>query len=141
MQTTNAFLDAVKAKTGVPSDYAIAKILGVTQQTVSRYRVKKDFLGDSTAIRVAGILEIDAAIVIACAHAERAKSEQEREVWEHIVKALGGLAASIFLAVGVAPVPSHEAHAATQHPEDVYYVKSRRRPSKNPWLGLLSLSH
>ena len=107
MQTTTDFLDAVKAKTGLSSDYAIAKILGVTHQTVSRYRVGKDFLGNSTAIKVAVILEIDAAIVIACAHAERARSEQERELWEHIVKALGGL--------GVAPLPAHDSQAATQH--------------------------
>jgi len=81
MNTTIQFLDALKARHCGASDYAISKILGVTQQTVSRYRVGKDFLGDSTAIRVAKLLEIDPAYVVACAHAERAKAEDEKAVW------------------------------------------------------------
>lgn len=80
--TTIGFLDALKARNGGASDYAIAKILGVTQQTVSRWRVGKDFLGDSTAIKVGKLLEIDPRYVVACAHAERAKTDDEKTVWQ-----------------------------------------------------------
>lgn len=65
MKTTIEFLDELKAKHGGISDYAIAPMLGVTRGAVSKYRVGKDYLGDATAIRVAELLEIDPAIIIA----------------------------------------------------------------------------
>ena len=85
MSTTIQFLDAVKASAGVASDYALAPILGVTRSQVSKWRVGKDFIGDSTAIRVADLLKIDRAYVIACAHAERAKHDDEKAVWQSII--------------------------------------------------------
>ena len=81
MKTTIDFLDAVKARNNGASDYAVAKMLGVTQQTVSRWRVGKDFFGDSAAIKVADKLKIDPRYVVACAHAERAKGDDEKAVW------------------------------------------------------------
>ena len=106
MGTTVNFLDAVKSRRGVISDYQLAKIIGVSQQTVSRYRVGKDYLGDSTAIRVAELLEIDPAIVVAAAHAERAKKPEERRVWEGIIQKLGGAAALLLIGIGAISVPS-----------------------------------
>lgn len=112
MQTTIVFLDAVKAKTGARSDYALSKILGITASEVSKLRLKKSFLGDSTAIKVAKLLDIDPAIVVACSHAERAKRADEKQVWQHIAKALGGAAATVLLAIGAATLPFPIAQAA-----------------------------
>ena len=106
MNTTIQFLDALKTRNGGASDYAIAKILGVTQHTVSNWRVGKDFLGDSTAIRVATLLEIDPAYVVACAHAERSKKDDERAVWQSIMQRLGGAAAALVLGLGVSGAPA-----------------------------------
>lgn len=105
MKSTIAFLNAVKARYDAPSDYAAAKILGVTHQTVSKWRVGKDFIGDSTALTVARLLEIDPAYVIACAHAERAKKADERAVWVTIMERLGGAAAALLLAFGLSTSP------------------------------------
>lgn len=81
MTKTIDFLDAVKARTGVASDYALAPILGVTRASVSRLRSGHGFLGDSTAIQVAKLLEIEPGYVMASCHAERAKSADERAAW------------------------------------------------------------
>lgn len=43
MKTTVEFLDAVKARRDLPSDYAAAKVLGVTRAAVSRYRLGQGF--------------------------------------------------------------------------------------------------
>lgn len=88
MRTTVEFIDALKARNGVPSDYALAKVLGVTQQTVSRWRVGKDFLGDSTAITVGKLLQIDPAYILACSHAERARQEPEKAIWQGLAAKL-----------------------------------------------------
>lgn len=138
MNTTIEFLDAVKAKTGVPSDYALSPILEVTRSAVSRYRNGKDFLGDETALRVAKILEVEPATVLAAVHAERAKTAEEKAVWKLIYEKLGGIAAGAliaFTASTAAPTPASAADNVQSN--SVYYVKSRRRLNPNPFLQIL----
>lgn len=84
MKTTAQFLDAVKAKLNLPSDYALAPVLGITKQSVSKLRNGKDCFGDETAEKVAQLLGEQPAYVIACAHAERTKSDSQRRIWETI---------------------------------------------------------
>lgn len=88
MRTTTEFLDAVKCLKELNSDYSLAPVLGITRSQVSRFRNGKDFLGDSTAIKIAELLEIDPAFVIACAHAERAKESTEKAVWQGLAARL-----------------------------------------------------
>jgi len=88
MQTTADFLDAVKAKLGVPSDYALAPAIGTTRSMVSRYRNGKDYLSDEMAVKFSEILHLPADYIIACSHAERAKTEGVKEVWQGLAKKL-----------------------------------------------------
>ena len=112
MKTTCKFLDAVKARRGLASDYALAPVLGVTRSAVSRYRQGKDFFSDSAAIRCAELLEIDPAVVIACVHAERAKAAPEKALWESIAERLGGAAAALLLGFAAVSAPPPAAAAA-----------------------------
>jgi plasmid maintenance system antidote protein VapI len=84
MKTTVDFLDALKAKNGGCSDYRLAQILAVSRAQVSKYRNRRDFLGNEMAFRVADLLQIDRGFVLACAHLERSKSEPEKQVWQGI---------------------------------------------------------
>lgn len=86
MRTTLEFLDAIKARHGGLSDYALAKLLGVHQTTTSKYRTGRDFLGPETAETVAKLLDIDPAYILVCAHAERAKRESEKAIWQRIAR-------------------------------------------------------
>jgi transcriptional regulator with XRE-family HTH domain len=81
MKTTVEFLDAVSAKLGGASDYAIAKELGVTRSAVSRYRNGHGGFDDETAVKVARVLDIDPGAVLTAAHAERSKSPEIRRMW------------------------------------------------------------
>lgn len=78
------FLDAVKARHNLPSDYAAAKFLELTQAQVSRYRTGRDYFGDEVALRVAEHLAMPPAYVLACVHAERASTAQLRSIWTKI---------------------------------------------------------
>ncbi len=135
MKTTNEFLNAVKAKTGAASDYALAQKLMVTRSAISKYRNNKSNLDDETCLKVARILEIDAGIVLAAIHSERAKTEIERSAWNSLFERLGGVAASVMIATTLfgnsAPVKASE--QVVSH-KNVYYVKSRKRkkPPFNP---------
>lgn len=135
MNTTCDFLDAVKTKRGIDSDYALAKILKVTGSCISNYRSKRSYLDDKMALKVAEALEIDAGYVIACSHVERAKNEEIRQTWRGIVEKLGSVAATVILGIAAYTLPVAPAHAGTSLlPEDVYYVKSRRRNAKRTLL-------
>lgn len=92
---TNQYLDAIMERHSIRSDYALAKFLGVRQQTVSRYRLNKNGLDDAVAVRVAEALQKDPAEVLADIHAERAKDDSVRAVWQRLAKLARSSAHSI----------------------------------------------
>ncbi len=131
MHTTCEFLDAVKARHALQSDYALAKTLGVTHQMTSGYRAGKVFLGDSTAIKVANLLEIDPAIVIAAVHGERAKRPDEKAVWHAMLERLSGVAATVLIGVtALLPAPPAEAATGQNNPPEIGIMSTRRRYTK-----------
>jgi len=137
MNTTLDFLDAVKAKHGINSDYALAPVLGVTRSAVSKYRNKLDYLSDKKALLVASLLEINSGIVLAAVHAEKSKNEQEKAAWVSIWEKLGGVAAGLVVALVLGSAASPIEAKAGQVAHNVYYVKSRRRLNKNPFIAIL----
>lgn len=132
MNTTPEFMDAVKAKLSLPSDYTLAPVLGITRSSISKLRNGKDAFGDATAMRVAELLGIDAGFVIACAHRERAKTEAEKAVWTSMLEKLGGLAAALLLAPALMMAPEAKASVsagfeyASQMQESVIFRRKTR---------------
>lgn len=112
MNTTNEFLDAVKAKQGLASDYALCKFLGESTARIGNYRSKRSFLDDLMAVRVAKLLEIDPLYVIASANLERAKKESEKSAWLDILEKLGGIAATVVIGFAACALPAPDAFAA-----------------------------
>ena len=106
MKTTIEILEALKTKNDGASDYRIAKILDISVATVSVWRTGKGSFNDSTAIKIAKILEVEPGQILAAAHAERAKNDSERMVWDDIYKRLGGMAAALILVFGLVAAPS-----------------------------------
>lgn len=88
LNATTALVDEFKQAKGVPSDYALAKLLNVRQQTVSNYRSGRTQMSDEIALRVAEALGRPAAAVLAQLAAERAKNPEVAKVWKDAVKVL-----------------------------------------------------
>jgi len=151
METTLQFLEAVKARHGLPSDYALAKKLGLSPQAISMQKKRSGTMDDSTALRVAELLEIDAGIVLAAVHRERAKTESEKAAWKAIIEKLGGIAAALLIGLGglSAPSPTQASTFDNNQAGNTDYAKQRRRgknanrhkPVKNPGLDPLTLFH
>ena len=97
MRTTLEFLDAVKRRHQLTSDYQLARFLGVRQQTISSYRRGNSRLDEVMAIKVADALSMDRAHVLACIAAERAKSEQARKAWERAAAATAAVVVAVLL--------------------------------------------
>lgn len=86
MKTTIEFLDAVKEKHGIASDYALAKRLGFPLSTMSNYRTGRRILDDDAALAVAQALGAHPLQVIAAANAERSKTPEQRARWMDVLQ-------------------------------------------------------
>jgi plasmid maintenance system antidote protein VapI len=81
LETVDDILDAVKERNGWPTDYRMAKELGVPQSSVSNWRIGRRNLGDVHALKIADALEISPLQVIAIAAASRCKDAESRKRW------------------------------------------------------------
>lgn len=137
---TLELLDAVKSRYSLPSDYALAKFLGVKQQTVSEYRRKGNTLSDETALLVADKLKLPAGAVLAWMHAERAKSPAARKVFEKLARQASRSAAALvlggFMLAGGGNAVSPAPPAAPGH---CILCKIRRRVPKHRKLSKTAL--
>ena len=79
------FLDLLKERAGIESDYALAKRLEVTDSAIGHYRNGRSALSRELALKVAAMLDLPAAYVLACAEIERSPP-QVRKVFERIAE-------------------------------------------------------
>lgn len=107
MKNTADFLDDLQKKLGVESDYAVGKLLGIHRQQLSHYRLLKGAFDDEMCIRVAEILEIEPAFVMASMHHQRAKNPKVKAAWEWTAQHLGGLAAALAVLAIIPFVPDN----------------------------------
>lgn len=130
METTQDFLDALKIRLNLRSDYALGKHMGVTSMTMSRWRAGGAF-SDDNAIRVADLLEIPRAYVIACMGAQNSEPDTESSgVWRQIADAfrdkvalwLAAIALSSLGFFGAAPSDAAQNFAVN----NIHYAKARR---------------
>jgi hypothetical protein len=137
VKTTVQYLDALKARFDLPSDYAAAKYLGVTRAAVSRYRSGHGVFDEKVAIRVAELLSLDPLEVIAACKAESAPDLHIRRVWENAWgKATGAAVTSAIAAciVGLAAAPS-PANSTPLEPDNgssLHVMSNRRRAANDP---------
>jgi hypothetical protein len=84
METTANLINRVKAAYNLPSNYAIAKKMGVSHQCIANYVKGRSFLDTKSAFIVAELLNMEPAYIVACASIERSKKagkENEENFW------------------------------------------------------------
>lgn len=111
MKKTLKYLEALKEKYDLKSDNALATLLNTSRQAINNYRHAGNAFDNETALKVAKLLEVEPLEVIAAASFDRAKTEEEKKIWENFYKRLGGIAASFSMIALLAPIfaASHEA--------------------------------
>ena len=85
---TTALLDEIKTAKGIESDYKLAQVLEVRQQTITNYRSGRNQMSDEIAYRAARMLGRAPGPVMAQIAGERAKDTQVSKVWAEIAKTL-----------------------------------------------------
>lgn len=87
---TAEYLDAVKARLDIGSDYALAKVLGVSRESVNAFRNGRSAMGIETCIKVGELLDIDGHAVYAQGQIERAKKPEIRDFWQSVSEKFSG---------------------------------------------------
>jgi len=107
MHTTTELLDLLSELHAGASDYRLAKLIGVQRTAVSNWRRGVSHFGNPEAIRIAKLLNFDPAYVMACANAERSRSDEERAIWERVARAVAANAAGVaVVGAGLSALPS-----------------------------------
>lgn len=100
MEKTVDFLDGVKRRHGLTSDYQLSKRLRLTRSAISAYRNGDRALDENVALVVAQELQLSPAYVLACTAAERAKRPEVRTAWEKAARTLSR-AATVLILLGM----------------------------------------
>ena len=92
-------LAAVRAAQGIPSNYRLARVLGLPDTTLQRWNTGSNTPDDMTAARLAELAGLEPGAVVAAMHAQRAKAPEERALWQGIAAKLQRAAATVGAAV------------------------------------------
>lgn len=84
------WIEKIKEKHGLPSDYAAAKLLDIPTNQVSNYKSNRaPTMNDETALKVAILLDIAPLTVLSDQHGERAKTPEAKKEWKKIFETIG----------------------------------------------------
>lgn len=133
MKTTVEFLNEAKARLDVKRDIELAARLGVTKQNISMLGNGESYFGDEAARRVAEIIGIDPAYVIACAYAERARDPQIKSVWLRMAESFATFAAIAVIGAGAMPTPSESSEFNQSTIARNAWLRLHRDTVKMPW--------
>lgn len=83
-----SYIDELKEKLKISSDYGIAKHLGVTRQNITRVR-NGEVLNNGQCLKIANELKRDPLEVIATARAQNEKNAELKAFWIKVAKKHG----------------------------------------------------
>lgn len=98
---TAELIDQARARAGIQSDYRLAKVLGVTPQTISQWRNAKSFPDMLRVFQLAQMAELQSIdTAVASIELERVKARPEQaSAWRQVLERLGGIAAAVIVSV------------------------------------------
>lgn len=137
---TNALLDKARDLCSPPTDYRLAKVLGISNSTISRCRQRGGTLDNEAAARLAAFLEQDFKTVVSLIELDRAKSPKSREFWEKLAPrmvpslVIGLLAAAPGESGGMSPASHYETPRAVMAMDSLYIMRSTVAALKR-WVG------
>jgi hypothetical protein len=114
MKTTIQYVEDLKRHFGVGSTYALAKSMGLGDQTVRGW-TKGHTFSDKHAVMIEQILDLSPGEVLASVAAERTKCPEARAIWEMVSSVMHSHAAGImvaFVAISLYAAPSEPGYSA-----------------------------
>lgn len=88
MRYLQSYIDELKEKLHLESDYAVAKLLGIERQTMTKIK-QGEVLGAEKCTRIANALKRDPMEIIATAMAQKEKNKELKAIWIKLAKEKG----------------------------------------------------
>lgn len=101
MNKTAEFLDKCKEKLNISSTYALAKYFDIDETALRNYYAGRRIPDEFSCFKIAEILEIDPAYVIAQIKSESEKNEKKRDYFRSFGGTSRKIAASIILGLAL----------------------------------------
>lgn len=126
--TLNELLDRAKTRANLPSDYALAKALGIHTGTITNWRKGKQHPSNEEAVQLAALAGLPEMTVIAEIEMQTAKTEKKREFWKSYIESRGLTATLGLVALGVtimiAPDPAQASALQLQNYDARFHVQN-----------------
>ncbi|UZR29433.1 helix-turn-helix domain-containing protein [Methylococcus mesophilus] len=132
MKTTHDYIEAAKQALNLPSDYAMAKYLGVNKSAASNWKHGKNVIDDYTAVRIADALGIDPLEVIAAANLEREKDAKRQELWRKVYSRCAAAGLMFFSVFSGTYSTEGKACASSLNYHAIYIMRSAVSFAQNP---------
>lgn len=129
-------IEKAKTRANLPSDYALAKALGISRVIVSTWRRGKAHPSTTEAAQLATLAGLEEMRVIAEIEMQTANTEKKREFWKSYINAKGLTATLGLIALGLsivlAPEPAeanvlqmqnYDAHFHALKKTDIYIMR------------------
>jgi plasmid maintenance system antidote protein VapI len=113
-----------KVKSGIKSDYALAKALGVPRQQMSELLKGRKKPDAYICVKIGDMLGVHPLILLAELEADNAKTTERRAFWENFGRRIKTGALGMLALISTAFwLPEQKASAGLLDTHNVYYVK------------------
>lgn len=142
MNYINNLIDQARTRANLPSDYALAKAIGISQSNVTGWRKGKRHPSDEEAVQLATLAGLEEMQVIAAIHYECATTEKKKEFWKCYLESRGIAATLGCVALGVSlvltPEPAtanilqlqnYDAHYSARNADGIYIMRISEKPT------------
>ena len=140
----SVILDELKKRHNLPSDYKLAKFLGISRTRLSNYRCGINTIDDDLAARIDKLLELPEGVIALEMHAKRSKCPQISNTFHEIAQKLAAGALCLMLVVGGAlPKPAQATGQIGPVNNNIHYAHLKRRVRRREsWLnGVIQTSY
>ena len=92
-------LERAKKNANIDTDYRLAKIISINQSALGNYRAARSWPNDKILAQLCALSGDDPQLVMAQIQAERASSDEAKNLWMTMAKRLAGGASTAILSV------------------------------------------
>jgi hypothetical protein len=123
---TSEYVNALKNKYNLTSEYAVAKLVGVKPQTALYWKNKGTTFDDKTAVKVAELLDVRPEVVLIDMERERTKCPQAKAALSRVARLLEASATICFcFFLWTGPAPTAQANYL---PDNIHYTQYSQLP-------------
>lgn len=89
MKWLEDYIDELKERLKLKSDYATAQYLGIPRQSMTKIRNNTALIGNDKCLKIANALKIDPIEIIATVNAQKEKDKDLKAMWIRLAKEKG----------------------------------------------------